>query len=283
VNEIEEITVLNQVSIPKLGLGTWEMGGRQIADYSEDKKWIAAINLALQAGIKLIDTAAVYGNGHAEELVGQAISNFDRKNIFITTKVSGDKLQFAEVIQSAKQSLKRLGITQLDLFLIHWPSQNVPLSETIRAIDTLISEGLILHFGLSNFPVKLMQEVMQLTENKIITNQIEYNLMTRETGMHNQAITTEIIPFCIRHGISITAWRPILKGNTSVLTNQLVQEIANKYNKTGFQIMLNWLFSKPLTIVIPKMSSKQHILENIAATKFRMDESDMKRLNNISV
>jgi diketogulonate reductase-like aldo/keto reductase len=282
MSNIPEIIIQNHLTLPVLGLGTWEMGGRQNADKSEDEKWLHAIDFAIANGITHIDTAAIYGAGHAERLVGEVIKKNDRSKLFITTKVSGDTLQFNDVLRSAAASRKRLGIDQIDLFLLHWPNARVPLSQTMSAINKLLEDGTIRYFGLSNFPVKLISEVAFYTDAPIITNQVEYNLFTRNKASYNQNIESEVIPYCHKKGISITAWRPVLKGDANVLTHPLVQSLAEKYNKTAFQIALNWLISKPLMLAIPKMTSEAHILENIEAVKFKMEVEELLALDNIS-
>ena len=282
MNTIPHIKINNQLSLPVLGLGTWEMGGRHTADKSADAQWIDAISFAIGQGLRHIDTAAIYGGGHTEKLVGEAISNFDRSHLWITTKVSGDNLQFNEVLRSANASCKRLKIDQIDLFLLHWPNPAVPLSQTMSAINKLLDDGRINHFGLSNFPVELMKEVGFFTDAPILTNQIEYNLFTRNNASYNRNVEAEIIPYCLKSDISITAWRPVLKGSTEQLQLPLVQSLCQKYDKTPFQIALNWLLSKPQMMAIPKMTSEKHILENIAATQFTMDESDLLALDQLA-
>lgn len=281
MNTIPNIKINNQLSLPTLGLGTWEMGGRHTADKSADTQWIDAINFAIGQGIRHIDTAAIYGGGHTEQLVGEAIQNFDRSKLWITTKVSGDNLQFNEVLRSANASCKRLKIDQIDLFLLHWPNPEVPLSQTMSAVNKLLDDGRIKHFGLSNFPVELMKEVSFFTDAPILTNQIEYNLFSRNNASYNRNVEAEIIPYCLKNGISITAWRPVLKGSKEKLELPIVQALCQKYDKTPFQIALNWLLSKPQMMAIPKMTSEKHILENIAATQFTMDESDLLALDQL--
>ena len=279
MNHIPEILIHQTVSMPVLGLGTWEMGGRHTPDKSQDKHWIDAIASAIDLGIKHIDTAAIYGGGHTEKLVGQAISNFERSRYFITTKVSGDNLQFGEVLRSAKASKNRLGIDQIDLLLLHWPNPTTPISQTISAINKLLDDQVIRYFGLSNFPVELIREIGFYTDAPIITNQLEYNLFTRNNASYNRNVEAEIIPWCQNKGISITAWRPVLKGNTSQLNDPLLNSLAEKYNKTPFQIALNWLINKPQMMAIPKMSSEAHIRENIVAVGFEMEKADLSLLD----
>lgn len=280
---IPDITIHNTAKFPKLGLGTWEMGGRSKPDHSKDDLWLKAIAFALESGIRHLDTAAIYGGGHSEELVGKVISAYERSHLLITTKVSGDKLRYDEVLRSAEQSLKNLGTEYIDLLLIHWPNPDVPLSETMKAFNRLLDEKSILHFGLSNFPVSLIREVMQLTDRPILTNQIEYNVFTRNKGSYNTGMEREIIPFCHEHGISITAWRPVMKGDATMAGQATLAAVGEKYGLSSFQLALNWLCSKPLMMAIPKMSSEQHIRENIEALSVKLDPEDyalLERMGN---
>lgn len=280
---IPEINIQNVANIPRLGLGTWEMGGRSSADTSEDNKWIDAIQMALAYGIRHIDTAETYGNGHSEELVSVACAGLRRDQLFITSKVSGDNLRYDQVLRAADGSLKRLRSDYIDLYLLHWPNPHVSIQETMRAINKLLENKLIKFFGLSNFPASLIEEVMDNTDAPIITNQVEYNLFTRNNGTYNKNVEKEIIPFCLKHGISITAWRPVIKGNKAVLDHPLIMDLAEKYGKTPMQIALNWLLHKPKMLVIPKMSSEKHIRENIEAITFTMNDESYQKLDNINL
>lgn len=275
---IPEIKINETLHLPVLGLGTWEMGGRHVADSSEDKKWIDAIVFAVDNGMQHIDTAAIYGGGHTERLVGEAIRQFARNDVFITTKVSGDHLQFSEVLKSALDSRRRLGVDQIDMLLLHWPNPRVPLSQTMSAVNKLLEDGVIRYFGLSNFPVELIREAMLFTDAQIVTNQLEYNLITRNSGSYNRAVESEIIPWCLKNKISITAWRPMAKG-ADLGKYPLIAQLAEKYDKTPHQIALNWLINKLLMMAIPKMSSPDHIIQNIAATRFVMDADDYGQLD----
>lgn len=278
---IAEINIQNNLSIPKLGLGTWEMGGREKPDYKQDKHWITAIETALELGIRHIDTAERYGRGHSEELLGRACKGVSREKLFITTKVSGENLHYESMLRSAENSLKRLQTDYVDLYLLHWPNPAVAISDSMKAIHHLIGQGMIRHFGLSNYSVAEMREVMAHTDQPIITNQLEYNLLTRNNGRFTKNVEQDIMPFCLRHGISITAWRPIIKGETAGLQRPEVLQLADKYAKTPMQIALNWLFSKPLMLSIPKMSSRKHMHENIEALHFSMEAEEYALLDAI--
>ncbi|MBU2613901.1 aldo/keto reductase [Patescibacteria group bacterium] len=279
---IPKITIHETLSLPKLGIGTWEMGGRQNPDKSEDNKFIRAIQFALENGIRLIDTAEMYGNGHTEELVAKAIKTYEREQLLITSKVSGDHLAYQDLIKAAHNSLKRLETAYLDLYLLHWPNPDVPVEETMKAINELLEQGLIKHFGLSNFSAAQTAEVLKWTDAPIITNQLEYNLFTRNNGRITEDVEASIIPFCHSKDISITAWRPVLKGATNPLQQPLINQIAAKHEATPMQIALAWLLNKPLTLAIPKMTSEKHILENIEAAGIELDEQEMKLLDEIA-
>ncbi|MBK9291521.1 MAG: aldo/keto reductase [Bacteroidetes bacterium] len=278
--QIPELQITPSLKLPVLGLGTWEMGGRHTPDTSQDQKWIDAMVFALGHGISHIDTAAIYGGGHTERLVGQAIKHFPRESVFITTKVSGDRLQFSEVLQSVKGSLRRLGVDYLDMLLLHWPNPRIPLAQTMSAVNKLMEEGTVRYFGLSNFPVRLIKEVRLFTDAPIITNQVEYHILNRSGGSYNSAVEDEIIPWCRQNHISITAWRPLAKG-ADLGAHPTLAMMARKYGKTPHQIALNWLISKPLTLAIPKMSSQEHILQNIEATQFSMEAADLALLDAV--
>ncbi len=280
--KIPEITIQNTFKIPKLGIGTWEMGGRQSADTSEDDKFISAIRFAIENGIRHIDTAENYASGHTEEVVGNAIKGFEREKMLITSKVSEENLGYKNLLRSAENSLKRLQTDYLDLYLLHHPNPDVPLSETMKAINELIKKGLIRNFGLSNFPVDLVEDVMQLTDAPIITNQLEYNLFTRNNGRITEDVESTIIPFCLKNNISIMAWRPVLKGAKNALQQAAILEIAEKRNATPMQIALAWLLNKPLMLAIPKMTSEKHILENIAAASISLSQEEMQVLDKVS-
>jgi diketogulonate reductase-like aldo/keto reductase len=127
--------------IPEIGLGTWRMGGGSTPDRSRDKEWIEAIRTAIELGMTHVDTAEMYGAGHAEELVGEAIKGYPREELFIATKVWPTNLRYEAVLRSCEGSLRRLGLKHVDLYMIHWPSEEVPLRETMKALEMLYKDG----------------------------------------------------------------------------------------------------------------------------------------------
>ncbi|MBU4284609.1 MAG: aldo/keto reductase, partial [Nanoarchaeota archaeon] len=163
--------------LPALGIGTYGMGvDEQDEDKSNDAECITAIIDAINLGYTYIDTAEVYGSGHTEELVGKAIEGYDRKKLFIATKVFKTNLKYDDVIRSAKGSIKRMKIDYINLCLIHSYNPDVPIKETISAMDELVKKGLIKHIGVCNFSIEQLKEAQKYSMNKIVTNQMKYSL-----------------------------------------------------------------------------------------------------------
>jgi len=177
--------------------------------------------------------------------------------------------------------MKRMGIHQIDLYLIHMPNPGIPVRQTMKAIDRLVDEKIIRYIGVSNFSVEQIKEAQSYTSNKIVTNQIEYNLFTRNKGIYTRNMEAEIIPYCKRNEILITAWRPVLKGMLDEKNNRLLNELSIKYNKTRAQIAINWLLSDDYIISIPKSSNPNHILENLGSVGWTMELEDIESLDAI--
>ncbi|MEM1976827.1 MAG: aldo/keto reductase, partial [Nitrososphaerota archaeon] len=168
------------VLIPALGLGTWEMGGRDYPDFSRDVEVVEIVRYAVRRGVKLIDTAEMYGAGHCEELVGEAVKEFPREEVFIATKIWPYNLRFKDVFESLSRSLDRLGVDYIDLYQIHFPNPFIPLRETMKAMEKLVDEGKIRFIGVSNFSVKELEEAMNhLSRYDIVSNQVLYNPLDR--------------------------------------------------------------------------------------------------------
>jgi len=254
--------------VPAIGLGTWKIGGSMTPDHSQDDLAIKALRHGISLGMWLIDTAEIYGGGHAEELVGEAIKIFNREKIFIVTKVWETNLRYDDVLKAAKRSLKRLKTNYIDLYLIHWPNPRIPLSETMKAMEKLVSDGLVRYIGVSNFSVKLMEEARSyLSKEDIVVNQVKYNV-------YDRSVERDILPYCQKEGITLMAYTPLAKG--SVSTDKTLIEIGRKYGKTAAQVALNWLISKDMVIAIPKAIRIEHIEENAGAMGWRLSEEDIR-------
>lgn len=261
--------------IPVLGIGTARLIGKGDDEAnSDDITDINAIKSALELGINHIDTAEVYGNGHAEELIGNAMRDFSRESIFLTSKVHSPHLEYASVIDSAKKSLSRLKTDYLDLYLVHQPDVTVSIAETMSAMDKLVELGLTKFIGVSNYNTTRLKEARKYTKNKIVLNQVHYNLEIRE------AVRIGLLEYCQNNDIILSAWRPLQKGAFLTKNIDILQSMCQKYNKTPAQISINWLLSQENVITICKMRQLSHIKENLGSLGWTMDKKDIELLNN---
>lgn len=257
-------------TVSDIGLGTWGMGGRQSPEPSDDQRHIGAIRYALDQGINVIDTAEMYAAGHTEEVVGEAISTYDRKGLFIISKVWNDHLHRDSLMESARKSASRMGIDYMDLYLIHWPNPNVPIKESISAMEELVSSGLVKNIGVSNFSVQQLKEAMDATESSsICANQVEYNYGTR-------GVEKDLIPFCEDNGVDVIAYTPIMKGRTSDYPK--LSGMAGKYRATPVQVSLRYIMER--AYAIPKSSNREHIDELIGAGKIKLSQDDYRELSS---
>ena len=263
----------NGFEMPVYGLGTWQMGGKSTRDPgNDDEADIKAIQTAIDQGITHLDTAESYADGYSEVLVGKAIKNYDRSKLFIVSKVSYDHLSYDDLIKSAHDSLKRLNTPYLDLYLLHRYNPSIPLKESIRALDSLLEEGLIKNIGISNFNVPRMEEAISLTKYKIVANQVHLNLKYRESEKKG------VLKFCQENDIMFIAWRPVQKGLLLENIPPILREICQKYQKTPAQIAINWLISQDHVVTLAKTTSIDHLKENLGALDFTMDSEDIEKL-----
>ncbi len=275
--EFKKLT--DTITIPVIGLGTWTIGGGDVADATYDSEDISAMKTAIKLGITHIDTAEAYALGHTEELVGRAISGFDRKSLFITSKVSPEHLSYDDLLASAKGSLQRLNTDYIDLYLIHAPNPDIPIQETMKAMDFLVEQKLVKCIGVSNFTVEQIKEAQKYTKNKIVANQIEYNLLVRNEGRVTNDMESTIIPYCQENNILIIAWRPLAKGELAKPGFKILDELAEKYNRTQSQIAINWLISKKGIVTITKSTKIEHLKENLGAIGWKLQQEDTDQLN----
>ncbi len=236
--------------VPSIGFGTYRLGGSSTPIYDNDDNDINIISYAISKGLTVIDTAEYYGNGHTEELVGKAIKNFNRDDLYIISKVWHNHLHYDDVINSLKRSLKRLETDYIDLYLIHWPNKSVPLNETLSAMEYLKDSGYIKDIGVSNFNEELIDEALSsMKKYEIVANEIEYNL--------DNALNVEnnIIEHCIKNKISVIAYSPLSRG----YLNKSVEKIAKDNKMSVAQLSLVYLKRK--SIPIPMSRNKKHIDE----------------------
>jgi len=261
--------------MPVFGIGTWQMGGRfERNPDNDDMADIQAIRAALDLGVTHIDTAESYAAGYAERIVGEALHGYDRSKLFLVSKVSKWNLRYDDVIKSARESLGRLKTDYLDLYLIHQPNPEIPIKETMRALDALVESGQIRNIGVSNFTVKRIEEAQAYTKNKIVANQVHYNLIFREPERQG------LVEYCQIHDIMFIAWRPVQKGILTKRGIPILDEMSRKYSKTPAQVAINWLISQKGIVTLAKTTSVVHMKENLGAVGWTMDPVDIKRLRN---
>jgi diketogulonate reductase-like aldo/keto reductase len=226
-------------------------------------------------GYTHFDTAEYYAAGHAEELIGRAVRESDiaREALFITSKVSPSHLKYEDVLRSCENSLRRLGMDYLDLYLIHWPTRWMKLPETFRALNQLVREGKVRHLGVSNFDLKLLKGAQQVSETPILTNQVPYSVPDRSY------VGNGVLAYCQENDILLTAYSPVksrfFKGNK-------LQSLARERGVTPHQIALAWLVRQPRVVTIPMSFNPQHQTENLATADLVLTDAEMDTLNRLA-
>ncbi|USQ96357.1 aldo/keto reductase [Caulobacter sp. RL271] len=248
------------VLIPALGFGTWQL---------ENEAAVTLVEKALEVGYRHIDTAQIYGN---EREVGRAIkaSGIKRDEIFLTTKVWIDKFADGDLQRSTEKSLERLGVDHVDLLLLHWPKPEVPLVETLKALNEVRSRGWTRAIGVSNFPAAQLEEAAKLSEAPIATDQVEYHpyLSLKTLKAKAEAL-----------GVSITAWSPLAQGKVG--QDLTLIEIGRAHGKTPGQVTLRWLIQQGV-IAIPRTSNPKRVEENFDILDFALTDDEMTRIHGLA-
>jgi diketogulonate reductase-like aldo/keto reductase len=260
--------------MPMLGLGTWGMGERASSRTAEVK----AVRAAIDLGYRLIDTAEMYGEGGAEQVVGQAVAeairegSVARKDLFIVSKVYPHNASRNGTLAACDRSRKRLGLDQIDLYLLHWRGQH-SLVQTVEGMRTLACRGDIAHFGVSNFDTSDMEELMTAQGReqgvRCETDQIYYSL-TQRGCEHSLA------PWLVSKKMPLMAYSPIDRGELA--NDATVKEVGYRHDASPAQVALAWLMTKPGVVVIPKAVQERHLRENIAACGLRLTEADLAEI-----
>ena len=259
------VTLKTGEKVPVLGLGTWRMGERK----SERGAELKAIKLGLELGIRLIDTAEMYGEGVAEEIVGEAMGAL-RDDIYLVSKVYPHNASRKGAIAACERSLKRLATDRIDVYLLHWRGGE-KLADTIAAFETLQRDGKIGSYGGSNFDTDDMEELWQVPGGSAATtNQVLYNLTRRGAEW-------DLLPWCREHGVPIMAYSPIEQGR--MLGNVELKNLAEKRGITSAQLALAWLLHQDGVIVIPKAGRLDHLRENAAALTIKLTSDDLAALD----
>lgn len=267
--DIPRKRLANGFEMPVYGFGLWLVGGKREADYSMDLQEIATLREAIELGVSHFDTAEGYADGHSEELLGEAIKDYDRSKLYIATKISGEHQTYDGVKKSLTESLARLQTAYVDLYILHsYPDEGIPIAETMKAMDELVEQGLIRNIGVSNMTPRRFKEAQKYTKHKIVCNQVHYNTQYRE------AEASGVLDFCQDNDVMLVAWRPLQKG--SLPQSDLINRLAIKYQKTPPQIALNWLISQSNVVTIAKTSSIAHLKENLGAIGWAIDSIDIE-------
>jgi len=264
--------VLPTLHLPKIGFGTWTIGGRSTPDVTVEAPSLAALGSALELGYTHFDTAEGYAAGHCEELLGQAIrqAGLAREALFVTSKVSPEHLQYADVLHACETSLRRLGMDYLDLYLIHWPSPGMNLAETFRALNQLVTQGKVRRLGVSNFNLAQLQEALSFSATGILTDQVSYSLADRA------CVENGVLAYCQANDILLTAYSPVKRKD--FMDNPALQSVSVAHGATPQQIALAWLAQQPRVITIPKSFSLRHQAENLAAADLVLSSNEWIQL-----
>jgi len=259
------VTLKSGETIPRLGIGSWHMGERR-ADRSAESK---AIRAAIDLGITLLDTAEMYGEGGAEEVIAEAIRDV-RNRLFIVSKVYPHNASRAGAIAACERSLKRLGTDRIDLYLLHWRGQH-PLAETVAGFEALKAAGKIRHWGVSNFDTDDIDELSGVKNGaNCVSNQILYHLGSR-------GIDFDLIDDSARRGIMVMAYSPL--GQGAILRNSALANVAAKHGVSPAAVAIAWTMRHPHVVSIPKAADLRHVSENVKAADLVLDAEDLATLD----
>ena len=246
--------------IPLVGLGTWDLRGRTCA---------RAVEQALRLGYRHIDTAEMYDN---EREVGEGLRNsgVPRSEVFVVTKVWPSHFAPRELIRAAKESLVRLRLSEVDLLLLHWPNPQVPLSETLGALSMAKEAGQARHIGVSNFNTGLLDEAVKLSKEPLVCNQFE---------MHPFLDQEKLVAACRGHGMAVTAYSPIARGNAK--NDAVLTRIGKAHGKTAAQVSLRWLVQQKI-VVIPRTSKLERLEETFSIFGFTLSDAEMAEIADLA-
>jgi 2,5-diketo-D-gluconate reductase B len=248
------------VRFPALGLGTWELRGRECARLVEQ---------AVRLGYRQFDTAQMYGN---EREVGEGIraSGIKRDEVFVVTKVAPDNLAPTLLVRSVKESIGALRLGEIDLLLLHWPNKGIPLSETIDALMGVKREGFVRNIGVSNYTVALIEEASRLSGESLVCNQFEY---------HPYLDQSKVLAACRAHGMAAVAYSPIARGNAK--NDAVLARIGKAHGKSGAQVSLRWLMQQGVG-AIPRTSKVERLAENIDIFDFSLTDAEMREITQLA-
>lgn len=258
-------------TIPKLGMGTWFLGEKQKTRAQE----IEALQAGIKAGVTLIDTAEMYGNGKSEALIGEAIKPFDREKLYLVSKVYPHNAGRGKISGSLDQTLEHLGTDHLDLYLLHWRG-SIPLRETVECMEEFVQQGKIKSWGVSNFDTDDMEELWSVPNgNHCAVNQVLYHLGSR-------GVEYNLLPWMVKHNVPLMAYCPLAQGGSlrkEMQTNPVLLKVAEKHGITVMQLLLAFVLHNEHMIAIPRSGKREHVLENAAVQGVTLAEEDLADLN----
>ncbi|HPM66841.1 MAG TPA: aldo/keto reductase [Piscinibacter sp.] len=257
---------------PSLGLGTWRMGESKRERAAE----VAAVRLALEIGYRVIDTAEMYGEGGAEEVVGQALAEsmragtLTRDEVFVVSKVYPHNASRQGVREACERSRRRMGLERIDLYLLHWRGSH-RLADTVAGFDALIERGYIARWGVSNFDVDDMQELVGVKGGEACAaNQVYYSLGERGAGF-------DLLPWLQRHAMPLMAYCPIDRGR--IAGDTALQQVADRHGATATQVALAWVMQQRGVMAIPKAVREAHLRENLASASLQLSAEDLAAID----
>ena len=259
------LSISGKTKVPVLGQGTWYMGDHAARRADE----IRALQAGIDLGMTLIDTAEMYGNGKSESLVGEAITG-RRDAVFLVSKVLPSNASRQGTKNACERSLKRLKTDVIDLYLLHWQG-SYPFEDTVAAMQDLIAEGKIRHWGVSNMDVAEMDEFFSIPKgNTCAMNQILYNLSRR-------GVEFDLLPWCEQRKVRVMAYSPVEQGR--ILSNKALAQVAKRHDATPAQIALAWVLRRPGVIAIPKAGTEAHVRENAGCLSIELTAQDHTELD----
>lgn len=254
---VPSLTLPSGDELPAVGLGTWDL---------DDDTVRGSVRAALDGTYTHVDTAEGY---HNEAAIGEALTDYDRDDLFLTSKVLPKNLDYGNVVRACERTLDRLGTDYLDLYLIHWPNPAISLRETLDAMETLHDQGKIRNVGVSNFTGYQLSNALHVSDVPIAVNQIEFNPRFQRH---------DLVEYCQSEGVVVEAAAPLAR--TACLADETVLGLAEAYDRTPAQIVLRWAVEKDV-VVLPKSSSAAHVAENVDLFGWELDPEDHRRIDEL--
>lgn len=269
-------------SLPVIGLGTWMMGGDVSPDPSANiAREVEALQSGIAVGFRHIDTAELYADGVSETILAEAIKDFPRRDLIVASKVSPPNHGYDDLLKSLEGSLQRLKTDYLDVYYLHAPNFEIPLSETAKALNKAVSAGLVRHVAVSNFMPERLDALQEHLDSRIVANQVHYNIAFREpeaVGMLEHALDRDYF---------IVAWRPVrlttrdddVAGVWERGRYPLLDAVADANGQTNIQAALNWVVSRPQTVALVKASRQEHLREIAETCEKSLKNEDIEKLS----